>query len=60
MNGDLYRMPQQVAPPDGVDPGQWALESYREWRARVYEEEEGPEIPEAEDLLASMEEGSSP
>lgn len=59
MSGDHCRVPQQTGPPDGVDPGQWALESYRKWRARIYGEEQAPNIPEMDELLASIREESS-
>jgi hypothetical protein len=42
-----------------VDPGQWALELYREWRTRIYGDEDIPEVPEMEELLASMREEPS-
>jgi hypothetical protein len=59
MNGDRYRIPHQADPPEGVDPGQWALELYREWRARMYGDEQAPEVPEMDDLLAAMREEPS-
>lgn len=56
MSEDCCWTPSQVGPPDGMDPGQWAMESYREWRTRIYGCESAPKIPESEDLLPPMKE----
>lgn len=59
MDGESHRASQQIYPPDGADPGQWALDMYREWRTRIYGDGESPEIPEMQELLASMREEPS-
>lgn len=44
------------SPPEGVDPGQWALDRYREWRKAVFDDGRTPPVPPMEELMAKMRE----
>lgn len=50
---------QMDAPPEGVDPGQWALDQYRAWRKIYMGNGEVPQVSSMEDLLAGMREEPS-
>lgn len=44
------------APPEGVDPGQWALDQYRAWR-KIHMGDSGlPSISSLEEMLMDMRE----
>lgn len=47
---------QMDVPPEGVDPGQWALDQYRAWRKIHMGSRETPPVASMEDLLAAMRE----
>jgi hypothetical protein len=44
------------APPEGVDPGQWALDQYRAWRAVHMGDSSVPPLSSMEELMAKMRE----
>lgn len=46
-------------PPEGVDPGQWALDQYRAWRAVHMGDGRTPPVGSMEELLAKMREEPS-
>jgi hypothetical protein len=47
---------QTDVPPEGVDPGQWALDRYRAWR-RIHMGDSGiPPISSLEEMLMNMRE----
>lgn len=43
-------------PPEGVDPGQWALDQYRAWRVVHMGDGRTPPVGSLDDLLARMRE----
>lgn len=43
-------------PPEGVDPGQWAIDQYRKWRAVHLGDSEIPPVPSMDELMAMMRE----
>jgi hypothetical protein len=43
-------------PPEGVDPGQWALDQYRAWRSVHMGSRRTPPSSSMEELMASMRE----
>lgn len=43
-------------PPEGVDPGQWALDRYRQWRAVWIGDGNTPPVSSMDELLARMRE----
>ncbi len=46
-------------PPEGVDPGRWAIDRYRIWRAVHLGDDTVPPVASMDDLLASMREEPS-
>lgn len=43
-------------PPEGVDPGEWALSQYRAWRAVTFGDESTPPLSSMDELMARMRE----
>lgn len=43
-------------PPDGVDPGQWALDQYRAWRVVTFGDGRTPPVSSMDELMARMRE----
>lgn len=43
-------------PPEGVDPGQWALDQYRAWRIVTFGDGRTPPVGSMDELLARMRE----
>lgn len=43
-------------PPEGVDPGEWALEQYRTWRVVQFGDPRTPRISSMDELMAGMRE----
>jgi len=43
-------------PPEGVDPGQWALEQYRAWRAVTFGDGHTPPLSSMDELMARLRE----
>ncbi len=43
-------------PPEGVDPGQWALDRYRAWRVVHMGDSRTPVIGSMDELMAKMRE----
>jgi hypothetical protein len=43
-------------PPEGVDPGEWALEQYRAWRVVHMGDRRTPPVGSMDELMARMRE----
>lgn len=44
------------SPPEDVDPGQWALDQYRAWRAATFGDGSVPRVSSMDELMARMRE----
>lgn len=44
--------PKVEDPPEGVDPGQWALDQYRKWRVTHMGDSRTPPVGTMDELLA--------